>query len=458
MRPISLLLLATTITFNAMSNDTNTMTPEELKKMQERAEAQTKAVEAEKKLIDAQLALDEAKKKLAAAAAAPDAAAQALATAKTEKELAEAQKAKADAQIAAFKAKFGGVPDSGIEGEVTLGDKAGSLEMGLLAYRALDAAAARVAESVKPRLHDKTGKPLKDASVYAFSATQVPNFQAVSTFMVQRAAVSEALKRADESAQAALAPQTETESFTPAMVGIALESITKLLGFFRSDFKVAGADITLDDVALVQAVVGQGLGVLSHMPSMYSPAAVTGAPEIVTRELSALSQQVSDSRKLAAKLDELIAQREKQAAASTDKPSLKASLEREIAALRDITGRFKAATTAYDTLLGRLLAPDEAAGTMLRDFAVFDALKKPGGHLLVLKVLRSGGSNYTEKNLWTFFGKMPFYVAGGTVVAFTLFKGDDGQVLASGVIPVHGGFESVKDVPSNGSWMGRSGQ
>jgi hypothetical protein len=232
------------------------------------------------------------------------------------------------------------------------------------------------------------------------------------------------------------------------MVGVALESITKLLGFFRSDYKVGGSEITLDDIALVQAVVGQDLGIPSFVPSIYNPAVVEGAAKLVEAELSELSTQFAQSRMLADDLEQLIRQRQEQAGQATITASLKLSLEREVATLRGLSDRLKTAATGYDTVLARLMAPDEATASIFRNLAIWNALKDGGAYLLVLKVQRAGGSHYTEKNLWNFFGKMPFYVAGGVVVSYTLFKGNDGAVVASGVMPVHGGFESVTRVPT----------
>jgi hypothetical protein len=378
--------------------------------------------------------------------------AQALAALKAQKDLADAEKAAADARTAAFKANLGGVPESGIAGDVTLGDKAGTLEMTLLAHQALDTAAGQIARAVNSVLvkTDAGGQPvaLPGARVFAFAAAQVPGFQTVSAFRVQRAAVTEALRRAIEAASVALGEaEASTESLAPAMVGVALDSVTKLLGFFRTDYKVAGAELTLDDVALLQAVAGK-LQVPVFVPSIFNPAAVEGAGNLIKAELAELSAQLDPSRVLADKLETLIAQRQKTAADAATKASLRASLEREIAGLRTLTDRFKAASTAYDTLVGKLMAPDDATATMLRDLAVWNGLKQAGGKLLVLKVQRAGGSSYTEKNLWNFFGRMPFYVAGGVVVSYTLLNGTDGQVEAAGVVPVHGGFESVKGVRS----------
>jgi hypothetical protein len=447
------------IPLNTMATEnTPIATTADFVKRQELAEAETKALDAEKKRIDAQIALEEARKKLNAPPSPPDANAQAIAAAKATKEVADAEKAAADARTAAFKANYGGVPDSGIAGDVTLSEKAGTLETALLAHRALVDAARTIAEEVRGKLQAPSPTNATEAArpetspaltLYVYPAGQIPNFQAVANFTVQRDAVKEALKQASDGAKSALAAARGGQRevvVTPAMVGVALESITKLLGFFRSDFKVGGSEVTLDDVALVQAVAGQDLTARVFVPVLYFPQAVRSAATLVSMELRELSEQQTQAKTLIGQLEQLIAAKQKQAG-DQSLPATKASLESEIAELRPLVDRLKTATGAYDTILNRLMAPDEATGAMLRDLAVWNGLTKDGGRLLVLKVQRAGGSNYTKKNLWTAFGAMPFYVAGGAVVSYSLLRGEDGTVLASGVLPVHGGFESIKDVP-----------
>ena len=62
-------------------------------------------------------------------------------------------------------------------------------------------------------------------------------------------------------------------------------------------------------------------------------------------------------------------------------------------------------------------------------------------------MVKAGGSNYVQKDLWTgLLGFMPFKVMGGVVATYALFQGSSGVVLTSGVVPVHGGFYKVNDV------------
>lgn len=433
-------------------------TADDYLKRQEIAAAEASALKAEKERIEAQFALDEAKKKLNSTLVPPDSSARAVASAKVAKEVAEAETALAEARLATFKAKYGGVPDTSIAGDMALGDKAGTLEMTLLSHRALADAAKTIAEAVLAKLttphatgaNSVDGKSITlPIKLYLYPLAQLPNFQAVANFAVQRDAVMVALDQASMAAKSAIsesAGETTKEAVTTAMVGVALESITKLLGFFRSDYKIGGSEITLDDIALVQAVAGQDLPGNVIVPVLYYPQAVRDAALLVRTELQELSKQMKQAMDLASQLEQLITKKQIDAATASA-AGKKASAEGEIGRLRTLIDRLKTATGAYDTLLNRLMAPDEATGAMLRDLAVWNGLNDRDGRLLLLKVQKAGGSYYTEKNLWNFFGKMPFYVAGGVVVSYTLLKGEDGTVLASGLLPVHGGFEQVKQVP-----------
>lgn len=416
--------LLATISLNTMANEPTALTTADYLKREELAVAETKALKAEKTLIEAQIELEEAVKTVA------------------------------ETRIARFRAQYGGMPDSGIAGDVTLGDKPGELEMTLLAHRALQDAATTVSEAVRTKLtapstmghnleSNNTASP--PLTLYLYPADKLPNFQTVANFTVQRNAVKEALKQAADAADAELERKGVAPMVTPAMVGVAIESITKLLGFFRSDYSIGGSQIALDDIALIQAVASHDLPGYTIVPVLYYPQAVRGAATLVTTELKELSAQQTQAKALADKLEQRIAETQKNAANAS---SPGAAIDGEAVRLRTLVDRLNAAAGAYDTLLSRLMAPDDATGAMLRDLAVWNGLNQSGGRLLLLKVQRSGGSSYTTKSLWRFFGTMPYYVAGGTVVSYTLLRGDDGTILASGLLPIHGGFESAKQVPA----------
>ena len=371
----------------------------------------------------------------------PDATKLALAVAEAEKSLATFRKEQAEAELATLKAQLGGVPASGITGTVTVGDKGGALEMGLLASMAINQASAQVAAEVRPRLGSNT-------VLYVHAGTQLPGQGPVTAFRAQRALLALALRHALADANAAAGlPMAETAALPT--LGVALESITKLLGFFKSDASFGGADITVDDSMLVQATLRHGLPGKVVAPGLFDAGVVQSADSVVQTELATLSGLRDDATRLQRVLAEGLAKAEARAADSATSAADKALLAKGIASTREVAERLKAAATAYDSLVTRLLAADEATLSTLRGLVLWTQLGQDGHHLLLLKVHRAAGSHYTKKNLWTNLGtSFPFYVAGGAVVGYTLLRGQDGAVLASGLLPVHGGYQAVMDVPA----------
>jgi hypothetical protein len=104
---------------------------------------------------------------------------------------------------------------------------------------------------------------------------------------------------------------------------------------------------------------------------------------------------------------------------------------------------WKAAIGFYDSFFTKLTAADDKGAVPLTDVIrendAYTALNN-GDLLLIVKLQNSGGAFYTKKNMWSFFGGLPFYHMGGVVASFVLLDGTAGTVKASGVVPVHGGF------------------
>ena len=71
---------------------------------------------------------------------------------------------------------------------------------------------------------------------------------------------------------------------------------------------------------------------------------------------------------------------------------------------------------------------------------LLNKINQAGMALLTLQIDKSGGGYLTRSNIWTLFGGPRLYHMGGTVVSFTLLLPSTGEVLASGAVPVYGGF------------------
>lgn len=107
------------------------------------------------------------------------------------------------------------------------------------------------------------------------------------------------------------------------------------------------------------------------------------------------------------------------------------------------------ATSRYNTLTQLLSAAAPAnapsyVARVARQYATREALKN---NALVLSIDSSSSAQYyTKKNMWTFFGGPPLYVAGVVKTQFALIDSQSGAILAAGSSARHGGYHSVKSV------------
>ncbi len=357
-----------------------------------------------------------------------------------EEKIAEAEAAQkiAEAKAAALKAKLG-VPDSGFQGEVTLSDKAGTAEAALLGAKALNTAAKKIVESVKS---EKSG-----ASILLYPTLDFPKFQALLSVNAQIAFLKKLFEEADKADKVAL-PGTET--VPPETAGLALDAINKLFGFFRTDYNVKGIDITVDDSMLVNAVAG----LLSksrtvQLPSQYIPKALSDPGLGIFKKLTELAT-------LKAKATQKIVLHEKEAERLTKEAENKKDQDKENTLKnaelhKKAANGFKDAITFYDEFFKKLTTADDKGlsplADLIREDSIYETLSKGEGSLLLMvKIHNFSGSQYTAKNLWSFFGAMPFYNMGGIVVSYVLLDGKHGNVMTSGVIPVHGGFFKPNDL------------
>ena len=357
------------------------------------------------------------------------------------------------------------VPTSGYKGDVKPGSKAGGIESSLLAARALMAGSRRLAGKLKPVLDAAlAGKPT-GTSILLYDYGNVPTFQGFVAYKTQYAMVQKTIAGALQALNAATGTGAGAEGIgadrgtgagfapsfiPPALAGLALESVDQLLGFFRTDYSVEGIDVKFDDnVALLNALAGQLSGDKYdvRMPAMYSaPTDLTTDP--IFAEISALADQDASLR-------QAIAAGERQLASATAAPPNAAPQPADQAAssispLKDALDFAKSAQALYDAFYARLTSGDDKGqlpiDTIVRQNAVRTLLQK-GAPLLAVRIEKAGGSYYTRKNLWSFFGGMPFYIMGGVVITYALFEGDTGRLLASGTVPVDGGFVRISNLP-----------
>ncbi len=415
-----------------MAQDGNTPTSQEIQALQAKIDALNQQVQ----LLTAQKALQDAQS-AASAAAQVDAATQAA-------NLAAQQKAISDAQTAIAKNNLT-VPDSGYKGEVSAGDKAGSFEASLLASKALTLAADNIATKVKTA-RDK-GPGWNTVVLYANS--DVPDFQSLLAYDAQRQAISDLMGEASQDIEKTLTQYPAARFLTPATIGMGMDAANKILGYFRTDYSIQGIVVASDDLQLINALAGalteKNIGV--YLPAIYNAMALNNSS--VVSELKSLADQRAKLQgnvdKATGKSDELTAE----AAKETD-VAKKKQLTDGAAKLKDLAASGKNVVAACDAFLTKLTTADDKSKVPLaiiaQQRAVREQLSKGGAVLMTAKVSSAGGTYYTKKNMWTFFGAMPFYVMGGAVINFTVMEGPGGKVIVAGALPVDAGYYKATDV------------
>ncbi len=423
---------------------------DELQKKIDNLKKQKELLDAEKALLEAQKALEKAKEPLTLSEKEIQ---DKLATAKAEKDLADAQKALSDAELAAFKASLGEVPQSPYSGSVDLKDKGSELPVWLLAAQAVKKAALQIEKNLEDIK--------KKGTLLVFALSEIPTFQNLAAYKAQLYAAGKALKTAlDDSYKLGLGTMKESPPIFGA-AGFTLDAINKLLGFFRTDYTIGGVEVALDDSTLVLETASQlcspQAGWNVKLPAIYDPKAVLNSETKIVNDLSELSVQKIQALSRAELHEDYIATLNKEAGQTSD-----AKKREEIAKQnepikkkhKEVADNLKQAAAFYDQFYSKMTAVNERTSLVplsiiAKEAAVFEALSDTGGnpaYLLILHIHKSGGGYLMKKNLWTFFGTMPLYYLGGTVVTYALLNGPDGSLCKSGLIPIYGGFVKASNM------------
>jgi len=430
------------------------------------ASAKTKALTAETAAINAEIAHLAAIHKLADARAplAPKRPIDdALAAAKSAAELAKSRKEAVESDLAWLKASIGAVPASGLTGAVELGDKAASIETALLASKALAAAAGEAVSCLAQHLAGS------GVVVLVYPSGQLPDVKALTCFRACNRILSDAFADAMRELDAAAGAQDPASLATPQpggaqpaaimvpAIGLAVDAVSKILGYFRSDFKVAGTELDADHAAFSELLAGalhERLPAAQvRLPLMYEAVPDAVVDGFFSKELAPLAKVHQQALALLeAGVDRLSALSVQltQTTGTMDKDkSRQEMLAHRIARIQAASDRLKQVSLTYDALLDSLVANKDNLDVLVRQYATGVGQDKEKRFALAARVHRMGGSHYTEKNLRTLFGAMPFYVMGGVVASCSLFDLASGNLLASKTIPVHSGFHSVKNLAAS---------
>jgi hypothetical protein len=425
---------------------------------------QVARLNAERDLAKAELERLQAQKSLADAQAGPTAATQAAAQLAADKAAAEAQKAVYDqqkaaadaqtaalnAETAALKARAGSVAGSTLSGSVEVGTGAGNAEASLLAALVVEEAGARIARAVKAQLGA--------AECVVYSGSQRPTFSRWRAFDEQRAMVQVSFENAATAVKEANAAESKVGVTGPAPGGAQVESLGALLtaggaaldvaskigSYFQSDYKVNGVTVSgSDDELLAVAVAGRLPG--CFLPGRWSPLVTDMSFGDLLRPLMDLRDGSTSALVSAqAKAEEF-----KRRADAEKETKKKEQLALVAVAYRRAADLTAGAQKRFDDFVASLGTADKdgtpLAVAILDERAMHEKLKN-GAFAIIVRLNTAVGGSYTKKNLWTFFGGMPFFVSGGGVASYVAMNGKTGTVVVAGEFALHSGYHKASDV------------
>lgn len=386
---------------------------------------------------------------------------------KTEVEIAEARNALREASVDA-------APPSSIAGSTEAGAGAGQAETLILAAQQLEALSGEIVRKLAglpaPTLAAAVNP---DQRFLITTGTAYPDLAALNAFEIRRRAVEEDLRRATAGVDAVraltLPPRSgqaaESQYFLSlrrdvnklfagdtlsaaslADIGGPLVSALRITSavssYFSSNFSATGAEVKgLDDAALVSAVIEAGRGGVGLLQETVVTPAVQTA---FFRQLEALDTArdgIEGARRICTQLR---ADMDQQVAASAE--AGRPAIRRAYALKLDTCQPIDTAVTshaAFATEFGGSTAAAERASAVLRQMSVQEQLR---GRILVTLNLHSvEGSAYTQQNVFSNFGLMPFHVTTSTVAGWRAF-GADGVLLAGALEPAYAGYERLQGI------------
>jgi hypothetical protein len=374
-----------------------------------------------------------------------------------------AQKAMYDAQTAASqsKAAASGATNGTVNGTafatgaVTIGDAGPKSEALLLVSRAIDQATDKATQDLKPFLDRQPRRPI----LVITDPTQVATIHVV-VFDTQVQRLLDGLATAHQGYET-LAHVPSPKFTTPgvaaaeartrmAVVAAAsaadavLSAASKLGSYFLTDYKYGDVQVTTVPEMYAASLVRR-LG-----PTQYgfvSPGNVNPDGAALVRRLGqldvALRTAVSDHSAATVAATELTAQAGTDTAHADELKALAAAY----AASATTTQTLVDAANTFMT--GILTASADKPAPIAQIIQEDNVRTLIGNKAIVLYVTgQPTAAYYTEKNLWTFFGGVPIYTMGGTVVTLKLYDPVSGEVFYWGSGSAHGGYYSVRQVAS----------
>jgi hypothetical protein len=400
-----------------------------------------------------------------------------LAEAKTAE--ANAEKAQAEAKLAAMKAQFGEIPDSGYSGAVTVGTSAGTAEAMLLGATTVNYIAKKFATQIVADYSNHCNLVLTTSTTVSDF-----NFQAWTVFHAQKESLRNAVEHARNAFPLALEPHPgfmATEG--AAGIGLALDAINKILAYAKTDYSFTNIDVTSNDAmllsALTQSLQNREVDIKRKVekpgnpptieekidkkcltvlvPSLYLPA-VFEAANAVLEDIKSMykcsSEMKSVMKYCETRQAEIVETLNRLAAdislSEADKKRQQQTLKTEQNSLKEELPTAKATLETADAWIKQLTIADDKGniplGKIIWQTAVKKALDNPHSALVVIQLHKVGGTGYTKKNLLSSLGMNPFFVMGGAVAGYVALDGKTGSAFSAMLMPLHGGYHSVSKI------------
>jgi hypothetical protein len=236
----------------------------------------------------------------------------------------------------------------------------------------------------------------------------------------------------------------------PAVSGVAAD----IVGYFRTNYSIAGQEVTLENDALAATVAGQIAKYKVHLLNFN----MVGGSKIITRfaELIKRTQELKETTALlriqvvdpaTAEIETLTTQAAKQEAElnalSEEQADQATALETKINESQEQLARDKELLEAANAAIGASenlskaagdlitavsTAPDDKTPPALVQAALRKHIREQGiTHLLYLKILSSGGEAMTKQSIWR--SGQTAYI-GGSAIAYVLVTAA-GEVISA---------------------------
>jgi hypothetical protein len=344
------------------------------------------------------------------------------------------------------------VPQGPYGGSVNVDQKGSDLPATLLAAQAVKNAALKIVTDLAD---------IQKGTCLVFASAEIPTFQNYVLYEIQLTAAKNALATAladsKKLLEDELQPHTEAkveglETVFPSIFGIVgqnLDAIDKLLGFFRTDYTVGGVEVSFDDSTLVLETAKQlrqpQAGWNVRLPAIYDPRAFIDSVNKIKEDFSSIANDRIKALSQAKYWEEKIIE----AQASTPKDKKRITREEDVKNNLEHAAEFG---NQFYSKMTSVSESDKSAtvpiSIIAREKAIFDTLSgESPAYLLILHIHKTGGGYLVKKNLLTaLFGSIPLYYVGGTVVTYALFRGLDGSLCKSGLIPMYGGYVKASKI------------